>query len=100
MSTFDLSVHFFLQLAVILVICRLVCWIVVKCGQPPVVGEMLAGVILGPSIFGYFLPQLQGSLFPAESRPILFSGAQIGLALYMFTVGLDFRMDIVHARLR
>ena len=59
MTTFELSVQFFLQLAVILVVCRAVCWVAVRVGQPPVVGEMLAGVILGPSLFGYFLPQVQ-----------------------------------------
>jgi Kef-type K+ transport system membrane component KefB len=100
MNTFELSVLFFLQLAVVLVVCRLVSWSVVRLGQPPVVGEMLAGVILGPSLFGYFCPAWQHALFPAASRGVLFSGAQIGLALYMFTVGLEFRMDLVRSRLR
>jgi Kef-type K+ transport system membrane component KefB len=100
MSTFDLSVRFFLQLAVILVICRAVGWAASKVGQPPVVGEMLAGVMLGPSLFGYFAPEYQQALFPPASRPILFSGAQIGLALYMFTVGLDFRTDLLQARMK
>jgi Kef-type K+ transport system membrane component KefB len=72
----------------------------VRCGQPPVVGEMIAGVVLGPSLFGYFWPQAQQAFFPPASRPILFSGAQLGLALYMFTVGLEFRMDLVKSRLR
>jgi Kef-type K+ transport system membrane component KefB len=49
MSAFELSVHFFLQLAIILVVCRVVSRIVTWLGQPPVVAEMLAGVILGPS---------------------------------------------------
>jgi K+:H+ antiporter len=100
MTTFELSVRFFLQLAIVLVVCRLVCAAAIRVGQPPVVGEMIAGVILGPSLFGYFWPQLQQTLFPAASRPILFSGAQIGLALYMFTVGLEFRVDLVRSRLR
>ena len=100
MSTFDLSVRFFLQLAIILVVCRAVGWAASKVGQPPVVGEMLAGVMLGPSLFGYFAPEYQQALFPSESRPILFSGAQIGLALYMFTVGLDFRTDLLRTRMK
>jgi Kef-type K+ transport system membrane component KefB len=100
MSTFDLSVRFFLQLAVVLITCRIVSWMVTRVGQPPVVGEMIAGVMLGPSLFGYFWPEVQRDFFPAASRPILFSGAQLGLALYMFTVGLDFRFDLVRARLR
>jgi Kef-type K+ transport system membrane component KefB len=100
MTTFELSVLFFLQLAAILVVCRAVIWLAVRLGQPPVVGEMMAGVILGPSLFGYFLPEMQQTLFPPASRPILFSGAQVGLALYMFTVGLDFRSDLLRTRLR
>ena len=81
MTAFELSVRFFLQLAAILTVCRLVCWVVVKCGQPPVVGEMIAGVVLGPSLLGYFWHQAQQALFPAASRPILFTGAQVGLTL-------------------
>ena len=100
MSIFDLSVRFFLQLAVVLIACRAICWAAVRIGQPPVVGEMIAGVVLGPSIFGYFFPAAQAQFFPAESRPIIFAGAQIGLALYMFTVGLDFRVDLVRSRLK
>src|SRR5436305_1121624 len=100
MSTFDLSVLFFLQLAAVLIVCRAVCWIAGHFGQPPVVGEMIAGVCLGPSVLGFFWPHAQQMLFPPASRPILFSGAQIGLALYMFTVGLDFRIDLVRSRLR
>ncbi|QYM79604.1 cation:proton antiporter [Horticoccus luteus] len=100
MSVFDLSVHFFLQLAVVLMVCRVVCWASVRLGQPPVVGEMIAGVILGPSIFGYFFPGAQASFFPADSRAIIFAGAQLGLALYMFTVGLDFRTDLLRTRLQ
>ncbi|MEO6875383.1 MAG: cation:proton antiporter [Opitutaceae bacterium] len=100
MTTFELSVQFFLQVAVVIVVCQLVSAVAVRFGQPPVVGEMIAGVVLGPSIFGYFCPQTQQALFPAASKPLLFVGAQLGLALYMFTVGLDFRFDLVLTRWR
>jgi Kef-type K+ transport system membrane component KefB len=100
MTPFELSVRFFLQLAVILVICRLVSGLARWIGQPPVVGEMIAGVLLGPSLLGLLWPEGQAWLFPAGSRPILFAGAQVGLALYMFTVGLEFRLDLVSARWR
>lgn len=100
MSPFELSVRFFLQLAVILAVCRVFSALVTRVGQPPVIGEMIAGVLLGPSLFGYFWPAAQQKLFPVESQPILFSAAQIGLVLYMFTVGLHFRFDVVRARLR
>lgn len=100
MSTFDLSVLFFLQVAAVLVVCRVVSAIATRLGQPPVVGEMIAGVLLGPSLFGLFWPEQQQALFPIASKPILFSEAQIGLSLYMFTVGLDFRFELVRERLR
>lgn len=100
MSTFDLSVQFFLQLAVILTACRIAGWCMTRLGQTAVVGEMIAGMLLGPSFFGYFWPQAQGEFFSAATRPILFSCAQLGLALYMFSVGLDFRFDLMRTRLR
>jgi len=89
----DFSVHLFLQLAVILVTCRLVGWMAGKCGQSQVVGEMIAGVILGPSLLGLFFPDFQLTLFPRETRNVLYAGAQLGVGLYMFVVGLTLRLD-------
>lgn len=90
----DYSVHFFLQLAVIILTCRVVGWIGQKfLGQPQVVGEMIAGVVLGPSLFGLLLPDLQGAIFPKETKSVLYSGAQLGVGLYMFIVGLTLQLD-------
>ena len=90
----DYSVHFFLQLAVILLACRVVGWLGQRLlGQPQVVGEMIAGVILGPSLLGLLLPDLQLALFPKETRNVLYSGAQLGVGLYMFMVGLTLQLD-------
>ncbi|ESQ89348.1 cation:proton antiporter [Asticcacaulis benevestitus] len=90
----DFSIHFFLQLAVIIVTCRVVGWLGQKfLGQPQVVGEMIAGVILGPSLFGLFLPEIQGAIFPKEMKSVLYTGAQFGVGLYMFLVGTTFRAD-------
>jgi Kef-type K+ transport system membrane component KefB len=100
MTPFKLSVLFFLQLAVVLVACRFVGWIAKRFGQPPVVGEMIAGVALGPSLLGLLAPSWQAALFPSASRSILFCGAQLGLVLYMFIVGLEFRFDLMRPRLR
>ncbi|HVI31217.1 cation:proton antiporter [Phenylobacterium sp.] len=94
MTTAQLSVAFFLQMAVILAACRVVGWIGHRSlGQPQVMGEMVAGVILGPSLFGLLAPDLQAAVFPKESRDVLYVGAQLGIGLYMFLVGLDFRRD-------
>ncbi len=97
----QLSVVFFLQMFVILATCRLVGWIGQKYfHQPQVVGEMIAGVILGPSLFGLLLPELQKSLFPTEMKGILYVGAQMGVGMYMFLVGLGFRGDHFKSNLK
>lgn len=94
MTPAELSIAFFLQMAVIIATCRLVGWAAHRwLGQPQVVGEMIAGVILGPSLFGLLAPQIQGFMFPPESKAVLFVGAQLGVGLYMFLVGLGFRSD-------
>ncbi|MBP2705489.1 cation:proton antiporter [Microbispora sp. RL4-1S] len=55
--------------------------------QPRVVGEMIAGVLLGPTLFGALFPEAQAAVFPAEVRPVLYVLSTIGLTLYMFLVG-------------
>ncbi len=98
-SAGDISIHFFLQLAVILVTCRIVGWIGKRLlGQPQVVGEMIAGVVLGPSLLGLFFPDLQGAIFPKETRNVLYAGSQLGVGLYMFLVGTTLRLDQFRAK--
>jgi Kef-type K+ transport system membrane component KefB len=97
----DISVHFFLQMAVILLTCRVVGWLGRRfLGQPQVVGEMIAGVVLGPSLLGLLFPHAQAMLFPKELRGILYAGAQFGVGLYMFMVGLTLDLDHVRSRVR
>ena len=92
MTPAELSIAFFMQMFVIIGACRAVGWAAKRwLGQPQVVGEMMAGVILGPSLFGLLLPDLQKLIFPADSKSILFVGAQMGVGLYMFLVGLGFQ---------
>src|SRR6476659_7591868 len=107
MNNLHLAVQFFLQLAVILLFCRFVGAIAFRFGQPQVVAEMLAGVLLGPSLFGLVWPDAQHWLFPwdttqkiRDTQSYLFPAAQLGLALYMFVVGMEFRVDIVRRTLR
>jgi Kef-type K+ transport system membrane component KefB len=105
MNNLQLAVHFFLQIAVILLFCRLVGAVAQRFGQPQVIAEMLAGVLLGPSLFGLLLPEWQQWVFPwdktqtvRDAQSYLFPASQLGLALYMFVVGMEFRMDIVRRR--
>ncbi|WP_294320766.1 cation:proton antiporter [uncultured Sphingomonas sp.] len=97
----DYSIHFFLQLAVILLACRVVGWAGKRfLNQPQVVGEMIAGVVLGPSLLGLFFPDLQAAIFPKETRGVLYAGAQLGVGLYMFLVGLTLRLDHFQTKAR
>ncbi|WP_420139168.1 cation:proton antiporter [Sphingomonas sp.] len=97
----DFSVHFFLQLAVIILACRVVGWLGQKLlAQPQVVGEMIAGVVLGPSLIGLIWPDLQAAIFPKETKNVLYAGAQLGVALYMFMVGLKLRLDHFQTKAR
>ncbi len=91
MTPAQLSIVFFLQAAIIVVVARLVGTAAQKwLGQPRVVGEMIAGVLLGPSLFGLLMPEVQKMIFPTDSKSVLYVLAQLGVGLYMFLVGLGF----------
>ncbi len=100
MSNSELSVLFFLQLAVILGVCRVVGVLARYLGQPQVVAEMIAGVLMGPSLLGILFPEWQAWLFPAASKTGFYLISQVGLVLYMFLVGLEFDLTLVTKRLR
>jgi Kef-type K+ transport system membrane component KefB len=85
--TFDLT-RLVLQLVVVLLAVRAFGVVARRLGQPSVIGEMVAGIVLGPSLFGAVAPQAFGALFPAGSLPILNSLAQLGVMLFLFVVGL------------
>jgi len=87
----EISIVFFAQLFVIIVAARSIGWFGKRfLGQPQVVGEMIAGVVLGPSLFGLLAPDLQALIFPKDTKSVLYVGAQLGVGLYMFLVGLGF----------
>lgn len=91
------AVLFALQLAVVLAAARATGWLFRRfLGQPRVVGEMVAGVLLGPSLFGLLAPEVHAALFRPETRGLLHLLAQLGVGLYMFLVGLGF--DRAHLR--
>lgn len=78
-----------IQICVILLACYSVGWLLRKFRQPQVVGEMVAGVMLGPSLLGWIAPGFFASLFPRDSLGPLSVLSQIGLLLFMFMVGLE-----------
>jgi len=109
MSNFDLVIQLFLQLTVILATCRIVTILGRRyLGQTDVVCEMIAGVMLGPSLLGLIAPNFQQWLFPKlpiitalgdkipnPSMSILYAISQIGLAIYMFLIGLEFNTKLL-----
>jgi Kef-type K+ transport system membrane component KefB len=77
------------QIGVILLTANAVGWLLSKFRQPQVVGEMVAGVLLGPSLLGWIAPEFFAALFPPDSLGPLFTLSEIGLLLFMFMVGLE-----------
>lgn len=100
MTNSELSILFFLQLAFILAVVRVVGILARKIGQPQVIGEMIAGVLIGPSLFGALWPDLQAQLFPQQSVSVIYAVSQLGLVLYMFLIGADFNVALIRQRLR
>lgn len=101
MTPAELSVIFFAELFVIVATACVVGWLGRRfLGQPHVVGEMMAGVILGPSLLGLLAPDFQATLFPEDTKGILYVGAQLGVGLYMFIVGLGFDKSRFRTQIR
>lgn len=86
-----------LQLIVILIIVQVAGYLCTRIGQQWVIGEILAGLVLGPSLLGVILPGVKNFIFPASSLPTLQTLGDIGLVLYMFSLGA--RLD-THLLLR
>lgn len=82
-----------IQICVIILFSRALGLLFGKIHQPLVIGEIVAGILLGPSFLGQLFPQLSAQLFPASTIPYLDILAQIGLIFFMFLVGLEFNSD-------
>jgi len=92
--------HLLLALASVVVVgailgklCRLV-------SEPPVIGEVIAGIVLGPSLLGRIAPDAYAFLLPPAVAPRLNAVAQVGIAIYMFLIGLELNVDRVRWRAR
>ena len=97
-SVAEITAYVFLDLAVIIVIARLMGRLAVKVGQPAVMGEIIAGILLGPTLLGALPGDLDTALFPPDVRPFLNVLAQLGLVLFMFLVGLEVDLSFIRGR--
>jgi Kef-type K+ transport system membrane component KefB len=96
--TADALLHVLLALAVVVVLGRLLGRLFARVGQPPVVGEVIAGILLGPSLLGRIAPGVAGYVLPASVAPSLGVIAQLGVTLYMFMVGLHLDAGLLRSR--
>ena len=84
-----------LQIITIIVAARIFGFILKKMGQPSVIGEIIAGILLGPSFVGMYFPEFSDFLFPKASLPNLRFFSQIGLILFMFIIGMELDLKIL-----
>jgi Kef-type K+ transport system membrane component KefB len=92
--------HVLLALATVIILGRLLGRWFARIGQPPVVGEMIAGITVGPSLLGRAAPEIAAYLLPADIAPSLGVVAQLGVMLYMFLVGLELDEHLMRGRAR
>jgi len=86
------------QVITIIVVARIFGWLCTKIGQPSVVGEMIAGIVLGPSLVGMYFPEFSAVLFPAQSLGNLQFLSQVGLILFMYIVGMELDLTALRSK--
>jgi len=87
-----------IQTALILGLSRLMGFIFVRVRQPQVMGEMIAGIMLGPSLFGLLMPGLFARTFPNDAVPYLNALSQVGVIFFLFLVGLELDINLLRHR--
>jgi Kef-type K+ transport system membrane component KefB len=83
------------QIITIVIAARIFGWIFRKIGQPTVIGEIIAGIVLGPSLFGLYFPDFKDALFPLESLGNLQVLSQVGLIFFMFVIGMELDLKVL-----
>jgi len=86
------------QIVTIILVARLFGWICMKMRQPSVIGEMIAGIALGPSLLGLYFPEFSAFLFPKESLGNLQFLSQIGLIFFMYIVGMELDLSVLRKK--
>jgi len=93
------SAMLLLQIISILIVSRIFGYFFAKIGQPTVIGEILAGIVLGPSLLGLFFPDVFHFLFAAKSLGNLYILSQVGLILFMFTIGMELNLGALKEKI-
>jgi Kef-type K+ transport system membrane component KefB len=83
------------QIVTIILVARFFGWVCRRIGQPTVIGEMIAGIVLGPSLIGMYFPEFSALLFPKDSLGNLQFLSQIGLILFMFVIGMELDLKVL-----
>jgi Kef-type K+ transport system membrane component KefB len=99
-ATDELAAIVFIDIAIIIVVARLMGAAFRRIRQPAVVGEIIAGIALGPSLLGLLPGDLPARIFPTEVRPFLGVIAQLGLIIFMFIVGLELDLNLIRGKER
>ena len=86
------------QIVTIILVARFFGWVFRKIGQPSVIGEIIAGIVLGPSLLGLYFPEFSLTLFPVASLGNLQFLSQIGLILFMFVIGMELDLKVLQNR--
>jgi Kef-type K+ transport system membrane component KefB len=86
------------QIIMIILVARFFGWVFKKIGQPSVIGEIIAGIALGPSLLGMYFPEFFSALFPVDSLVNLKFLSQIGLILFMFVIGMELDIKVLKNR--
>ena len=103
MASLTLNLHHDLaillaQIITIIFVARFFGWVFRKIGQPSVIGEIIAGIALGPSLLGLYFPEFSSGLFPVQSLGNLQFLSQIGLILFMFIIGIELDLKVLQNR--
>ena len=97
-ETPGILLHVLLTLVVVLVLARILGAMFRRLNQPQVMGEVVAGILLGPSFLGWLAPEVASQVLPVNTAPYLALISQVGVVLYMFLVGLDLDTDLLQKR--